>query len=139
VSLESAKMFLDCIKRLTKEERLSIAVGLGLIFLTAEVVGGILSNSLAVIADAAHLATDVGGFMVALVATKMAKKDATETYSFGYSRLEVLSALVSTLLLWAVTVWLVVEAVQRAVRWSRGDGEYVDGKLMFGIACFGIL
>lgn len=124
--------------KLNKEQRLTAAILLGTIFLVAELIGGIISNSLAVIADAAHLFTDVFGFVIALLAVKLSKTKATSQFTFGFARVEVFSALFSLLLLWGVTIWLVVEAVQRAIDWAHDRAEEINGPLMFGVACFGI-
>mgnify|MGYP000850600268 CR=1 FL=1 len=81
--------------------------------LAAQVVGALLSGSLALLADAGHALTDVAGLTVALVAVRLGARPATKRHTFGYQRLEVLAALVNALLLLLVGVLVAVEAVQR--------------------------
>jgi cobalt-zinc-cadmium efflux system protein len=82
-------------------------------FLVAEVVGGIAFNSLALLADAAHMASDVAGLAIALGAQSLMDRPATTRHSFGLKRAEVLGAQVNGLLLAGVSVWIIVEALRR--------------------------
>jgi Co/Zn/Cd efflux system component len=122
-----------------KETRLTLAICLSLLFMIFEITGGLWANSLAILSDAAHLLTDVAGFAIALVATMMATAPASKHYSFGLARAEVLGALLSILSLWVLTFWLIVEAYERTMIWYSGGTLDVDGKLMFVIACIGVL
>jgi cobalt-zinc-cadmium efflux system protein len=79
----------------------------------AEVVGGILTGSLALIADAAHMATDAGGLALALFAIYFAEKPATPQKTYGYLRTEILAALVNAVVLLLVTVYILYEAYKR--------------------------
>jgi solute carrier family 30 (zinc transporter), member 2 len=97
------------------------------------------ANSLAILSDAAHLLTDVAGFGIALLATLMASAPASKHYSFGLARAEVMGALASILSLWVMTAGLIVEAYSRTVSWYNGENIDVDGKLMFIIACIGVV
>jgi zinc transporter 2 len=72
-----------------------------------------LSNSIAIFTDTAHLASDMVGFGISILSLYTAQKPATKALSFGYHRAEVLGTLVSIILIWALTVWLVVEATAR--------------------------
>lgn len=82
-------------------------------FLVVEVVGGLWTGSLALLADAAHMATDVGGLFMALVAVRFAERPATPQMTYGFVRTEVLSALVNAVVLLVVTVFVLREA------WAR--------------------
>ena len=82
-------------------------------FLVVEVVGGLWTGSLALLADAAHMATDVGGLFMALVAVRFAERPATPDMTYGYVRTEVLSALVNAVVLLVVTVFVLREAYFR--------------------------
>lgn len=113
--------------------KLSCIAGLVLLFLSVEVAGGIRSGSLAILTDAAHLLTDAIGIFISLFALMMSAKKPTKTMSYGYHRLEILGALISVLLIWAVTGVLVVEATMRIMQ-----PVDVDGKLMLLVASFGI-
>lgn len=82
-------------------------------FLVVEVVGGLWTGSLALLADAAHMATDVGGLFMALVAVRFAERPATPDMTYGFVRTEVLSALVNAVVLLVVTVFVLREAYFR--------------------------
>ncbi len=94
--------------------RLTIAATLVFVFFIVEVVGGLLSNSLALLSDAAHMFTDVLGLGMALAAIHAASAAAVDRQrSFGLYRLEILAALANAVLLFAVAGWILYEAVQR--------------------------
>ncbi|XP_045780879.1 zinc transporter 2-like isoform X1 [Maniola jurtina] len=95
--------------------KLIIASILCVIFMIGEIVGGILSNSLAIATDAAHLLTDFASFMISLFSLWVASRPATRKMSFGWYRAEVIGALTSVLLIWVVTAVLVYMAVQRVI------------------------
>ena len=82
-------------------------------FLVAEIVGGLVFNSLALLADAAHMASDVIGLSIGLVAMALMARPATSRHTFGLKRAEVLAAQVNGLILVGVSVWIIAEAVQR--------------------------
>ena len=121
-----------------KETRLKMAIGLSFGFMLVEVTGGIYANSLSILADAAHLFTDVTGFVIALIAVILAKHPPSSSFTYGLARAEVMGAFCSVLTLWMVTIYLVYTAYVRVVLWVEGRAEPVDGKLMFIIAVFGI-
>ncbi|WP_329042015.1 cation diffusion facilitator family transporter [Streptomyces sp. NBC_00178] len=93
--------------------RLRVALGITLGVMVMEIVGGLLADSLALIADAAHMATDALGLGMALLAIHFANKPASPNRTFGYARAEILAALANCLLLLGVGGYLVFEAVQR--------------------------
>lgn len=82
-------------------------------FMLAEVVGGFLSGSLALIADAGHMLTDAGALALALAGVRLAARPSDSRRSYGYGRAQVLAAFVNALALVAVTLWIVIEAVRR--------------------------
>jgi len=84
-------------------------------FMIAEVVGGVLSNSLAIATDAAHLLTDFGSFMISLFAIWVAARPKSQRLSFGWHRAEVLGAVVSVLMIWLITGVLVYMAALRII------------------------
>ncbi|XP_030748415.1 zinc transporter 2-like isoform X2 [Sitophilus oryzae] len=96
-------------------KKLIIASILCVIFMIAEIVGGYLSNSLAIASDAAHLLTDFASFMISLFSLYMANRPKTKQMSFGWYRAEVIGAMTSVLLIWVVTGILVYMAVQRII------------------------
>ncbi|KAK1298104.1 Metal tolerance protein 1 [Acorus calamus] len=111
------------------------ALVLCILFMVVATIGGIAANSLAILTDAAHLMTDVLCFAVSLFAIRASGWDATPNRSYGYSRVEVLSALASIQLIWFVVVCLIYESVGRFFR----DGGVVNGKLMFATSAFGFV
>lgn len=95
--------------------KLITAAGLCLLFMIAEIVGGVLSNSLAIATDAAHMLTDFASFLISLFAIWMAAKPKSQKMSFGWHRAEVLGATVSVLMIWLVTGVIVYQAILRVV------------------------
>jgi cobalt-zinc-cadmium efflux system protein len=92
---------------------LQIAFVLNGAFLLVEVAGGLAFNSLALLADAAHMLSDVVGLGIALAAQQLSRRPATARHTYGFQRAEVLGALINTIVLAAATVWIVVEAIGR--------------------------
>ena len=82
-------------------------------YLVAEVIGAIVTGSLALLADAAHMLTDVGGLALALLAIWFASRPATPSRTYGYLRTEVLAALANAVVLLLITVYILYEAYQR--------------------------
>ncbi len=104
------------------------------IFLVVEFVGGWLSNSLALLSDAGHMLTDVGGLLLGLFAAWISRRPPSQTMSFGYHRAEILGALLSGLSIWALAGVLVFEAVQRV----QSPTE-VQGSIVIAVAAAGLL
>ena len=82
-------------------------------FMVAEIVGGVLSGSLALIADAGHMLTDTVALFLAWLGFRLGRRPADARRSFGYSRLEVLAGLVNAVTLFGLVGWIAYEAVQR--------------------------
>lgn len=95
--------------------RLGWALGLTLSYMGAEVVGGLLTGSLALLADAAHMLTDAAGLGLALLAIRFAARPATPQKTYGYLRAEILAALANAVVLLAVTGFILYEAYQRFI------------------------
>ena len=93
--------------------RLTAVLALTFLFLIVEVAAGLLSGSLALLADAGHMLTDVGGLVLALLATKLAERPASPRRTFGYHRAEVLAALTNAFLLIGVAGYILIEAWHR--------------------------
>ncbi len=92
---------------------LSWALALTSTYLVAEVVGAFVFNSLALLSDAAHMMTDVVALVIALMAIRLGRKAADDRRTFGYRRFEILAAAFNALLLFAVAIYVLVEAVTR--------------------------
>ncbi|MBA3495661.1 MAG: cation transporter [Gemmatimonadales bacterium] len=97
----------------TPVARLWWVLGLTGAFMVLEVVGGWLSGSLALLADAGHMLTDVGALSLSLLTAWIARRPADDTKTYGYLRWEILAALVNGAALFGIAGWVVVEAVQR--------------------------
>ena len=95
------------------KKRLTIALSLTASFMIVEAVVGVLANSLVLIADAGHMFTDVVGISLALMAIWFAQRPATAAKTYGYYRVEILSAATNALLLFGVAGYILFEAVQR--------------------------
>jgi cobalt-zinc-cadmium efflux system protein len=95
------------------EKPLWIALALTSLFLTAELVGGILTNSLALISDAAHMFTDAVALAISLVAMRIGRRPADSKRTFGYYRFEILAAALNAILLFMVALYIVYEAYKR--------------------------
>ncbi|MGD1219096.1 MULTISPECIES: cation diffusion facilitator family transporter [Streptomyces] len=93
--------------------RLRVALSITLTVMVVEIVGGVVADSLALIADAAHMATDALGLGMALLAIHFAARPPSETRTFGYARAEILAALANCLLLLCVGGYVLYEAIQR--------------------------
>ena len=106
--------------------RLGVALALALLVLVLEVVGGLLSGSVALLADAAHVGGDAAGVGLALFAATMAGRPPTPRRTFGWQRLEVLAAAVNAAVLLAVTGWVLVAAVRRL----DSPGEVETGTML---------
>jgi cobalt-zinc-cadmium efflux system protein len=92
---------------------LTIVLGLTTAFLVVEVVGGLITGSLALLADAAHMASDSASLALALFAFWLSGKPPTPNRSFGYKRAEILAALANGVTLVAISIWIFVEAYRR--------------------------
>lgn len=120
----------------TAKNRRSLWVVFGLTFtyLIVEVVGGLWTNSLALLADAAHMLTDVGGLGLALFAAWMSAKPATPQRTYGYYRVEILAALANAVVLFLMSFFILYEAYQR----FREPPE-VASLPMLGVAAVGLV
>lgn len=95
--------------------KLFIASGIALLFLIAEVVGGLMSGSLAILSDAAHMFSDLSGFFISIMSIWIGTRRSSEQLSYGYHRAEVIGALASIVLIWGLTLVLLFEATTRIV------------------------
>ena len=114
--------------------RLVAVLVLSLVALAVEVVGAIAANSLALLADAGHLLTDVVGIGLALLAIWFAGRPPTLGRTFGYLRLEIIAAVANAILLFGVAGYVVFEAVRRLA-----DPPEIAAGLMFAVALVGLI
>jgi solute carrier family 30 (zinc transporter), member 2 len=113
---------------------LMTACALTFLFFLVELVGGMVAGSLAIMSDAAHMLSDTAGFGISLLALSISRLPASAAMSFGFARAEVLGALVSVLFIWALTIVLVVFAIQRFF-----VPEPVNGPLMLVLGVIGLV
>jgi cobalt-zinc-cadmium efflux system protein len=121
-------------RREDSRRRLVVALGINVVLLLAEAVGGIVTGSLAVLADAGHLLSDVGSIVLALIAARLAARPATGRRTFGYQRSEVLAALVNGLTLVAVSVIIGIAAIGRF-----SDPPTVEGGGVLALGVLGLI
>lgn len=94
---------------------LTIALMLTGLFLIAEVVGGLLTGSLALLSDAAHMMTDVMALVIAIMAIKIGNRPADDLRTYGYRRVEILAAVVNAVVLFLVAIYILYEAYERFI------------------------
>jgi len=114
--------------------RLVVVLGLTLAVLVAEVVGAVLSGSLALLADAGHMATDAAGLALALAAVSLAQRPARGRRTFGWQRVEILAAVANGMLLLAVAAYVLIEAIRRI-----GRPPEIGAGLMLVVASVGLV
>jgi zinc transporter 2 len=114
--------------------KLRRAILLSLALMLLEIAGGLMAHSLAIITDAAHLLSDVSGFAVSLFAVALSRKVPSLNYTYGYHQAEILGALTSVLIVWAMTGVLLFEACNRFI-----ELQPVDGRLMLVMAVIGLV
>lgn len=118
----------------TDERRLLWAFAIIAVFMVVEVVGGVVSGSLALLADAGHMASDAAALAFSWLALRVGRRAATERLSFGYRRVEILAAFVNGLTLFLIAAWIVVEAVRRTL-----DPGPILGGPMLAVAVAGLV
>jgi cobalt-zinc-cadmium efflux system protein len=112
---------------------LAIALVITATFMVVEVIGGLLTNSLALLADAGHMLTDVAALALSLFAIWLARRPATPARSYGFLRAEILAALVNAATLVAMSIFIFFEAFRRF-----GEPPEIDTVPMLGVAVAGL-
>lgn len=113
---------------------LLIALSITLLMMIAEVIGGLLSNSLALLSDAGHMLTDNLALLLSFFAMKFATMPATEKRTFGFYRLEILAALINGIILVVISLYIIYQAYLRMINPQR-----VEGMLMLIVAVIGLV
>lgn len=119
--------------------RLAVAIAIIGVFLVVQVVGGLVSGSLALLADAGHMAGDLLGLVIALGAAVVAARPATDRQTYGFRRFEVFGALANGVLLVAVAISVTVGAVARLASGAEGEAHEVAGGSMLVVAIAGLV
>ena len=120
--------------RSASRRSLSIALALIMVYMVVEVVGGLVSGSLALLADAGHMLTDGAAIGLALLAIWVSGRPASIEQTFGFHRTEILAAMLNALSLWLISALIFFEASRRF-----NDDLQVDGGLMLGVGAVGLL
>jgi solute carrier family 30 (zinc transporter), member 2 len=102
-------------------------------FIAAQMTGGYMANSIAIFTDTAHLASDMIGFMMSMIALKISMRPASHELTFGWQRAEIIGTLISVAFLLTLTIWLVVEATKRILK-----PQPVNAKIMLITAVAGL-
>jgi cobalt-zinc-cadmium efflux system protein len=116
------------------KKRLTLVLSITAVFMLVELIGGLISNSLALIADAAHMLTDVGALGLSLFVLWFSRRPARPEKTYGYLRLEILAALINGVTLVVIALAIFWQAYQRLL-----VPEPVAGKLMLGVSAGGFL
>ncbi|XP_036910440.1 zinc transporter 4 isoform X3 [Sturnira hondurensis] len=124
----------ESLKQRKVKTRLTIAAVLYLLFMIGELVGGYIANSLAIMTDALHMLTDLSAIILTLLALWLSSKSPTKRFTFGFHRLEVLSAMISVLLVYMLMGFLLYEAVQRTIHMKYE----INGDIMLITAAVGV-
>lgn len=115
---------------------LAISLAITATVMVVQVVGAVLSGSLALFADAVHMFTDAAALVIALIASVVAARPANDRRTFGYQRAEVFGALINAVILIVLSVWVAVEGVTRLMH--PGETELAGG-LMLVVAIVGLV
>jgi len=116
------------------EKKLLITVILNFVITIAEIIGGLISNSLALLSDAIHNFGDSVAVFVAYLAHFVSQKDPNKRKTFGYKRIEILAAFINSTFLVAICIFLIYEAIQRLK-----NPRQIDGLIMLIVAFIGLL
>ncbi len=120
-------------KKNNNTRRLLWAFGVIVVFMAVEIIGGLLSGSLALLADATHMLTDALALALAASAQLLAARPADNKLHFGYRRTQVLSAFVNGIFMAVLLAWIVYEAIRRSL-----NPIEIDAPLMLGVAFIGL-
>ncbi|GAA3916173.1 cation diffusion facilitator family transporter [Microbacterium invictum] len=124
------------IRSASNRRLLAISLTLTATVMIVQIVGAVLSGSLALLADAAHMFTDSSALVIALVASAVAARPADARNTYGYQRAEVFGALINAIILIVLCTWIVVEGIARLL--DPSDVE-VAGPLMLTVAVIGMI
>ncbi len=115
-------------------QRLSLAVFVNIVLTVVQVIGGIMAGSLALIADALHNFSDACSLLLALIARRIARRPADEVMTFGYGRAEIIAALINFTTLIVIGLYLIYEAIARAI-----DPQPIAGWIVVIVASVALL
>jgi len=114
--------------------RMFLTMAMNFIITIAEIVGGILSGSLALISDAMHNLTDGIAIIISYIALKLRKAKTTNKHTFGLKRAEIFAAVINATVLFLVSIFLFYEAIKRFI-----DPQHIEGRMMIIVASIGLI
>lgn len=114
---------------------LFLALGVTAVIFIAQVIGGLVSGSLALVSDAMHMLSDSTGLLLALIAVFVGRRRADHKATFGYRRVEVIAATVNGVVVTGIAVWIAVRALTRL----GGDAPHIDTGIMLVVATVGLV
>ena len=114
-------------------KKLVIVSIVSVFFITAQLIGGYMAGSIAIFTDSAHLASDMLGFAISMMALTLGQRGSTHDYSFGWHRAEVIGTMISISVIWIMTIWLLGEATKRFF-----EPPQVKGGIMLVVAIMGL-
>lgn len=120
--------------RNTTGKKMLFSVGLNLLITIAEIVGGIISNSLALLSDSLHNLNDTFAIFLGYFANKISKRPKDFNRTYGYKRFEIIAAFLNTVFLMVVAIYLVIEGIKKFYK-----PEIIDGKIMLIISIIGLI
>jgi len=121
-----------------KDRNLLISILLNSLITIAQIIGGFLSGSLALLSDALHNLTDVSSLIISYIASVLSKKKATKTRTFGYKRAEIIAAFINASSLIVIAIYLVFEAINRFFKPQKIEAELVIWLSILGIVFNGL-
>jgi len=116
------------------KHRLLQALGVSLVITTAQIIGGLISGSLALMSDALHTATDAVALVASFIAVKLGERPETESHTFGLKRAEIVAAAMNAGVLIGISLWLLYEAGERFIK-----PDQVQAGVMIGVAFIGLV
>jgi zinc transporter 2 len=104
-------------------------------FMIIEFIGGLFANSVAIMTDAAHLLSDLAGFVISIFAIYIAKFPADKFFTYGYYRAEIIGAILSVFLIWVLTILLLTESICRLL----SSEHIINGGIMLITSSIGLI
>ncbi|MCB1196868.1 MAG: cation transporter [Deltaproteobacteria bacterium] len=118
----------------TRSKKLYIAIGINVFLTVSQIVGGIVSGSLSLLADALHNFSDAGAILIAVIAQKIGQKPSNPSMTYGYKRAEILGTLINSVLLILVGLYLMYESMAR-----YADPQPIDGMIVIWVAAIALV
>jgi zinc transporter 2 len=104
-------------------------------FMIIEFIGGLLANSVAIMTDAAHLLSDLAGFVISIFAIYISKFPADKFFTYGYYRAEIIGAVMSVFIIWVLTILLLTESISRLF----SSEHIINGSIMLVTSSIGLI